>query len=54
VRVYAAGSALRRALPVPAHSVDWQRWAEQHEPELLVTPLSLSVLESVLNGISAL
>lgn len=44
VRVYADGSALLRYLPFADHSVDWQRWAEQHEPELLVTPLSLSEL----------
>lgn len=44
VRVYADGSALVRYLPFPDHSVDWQRWAEQHGPELLVTSLSLSEL----------
>jgi len=44
VRVYADGSALVRYLPFPDHSVDWQRWAEQHQPDLLVTSLSLSEL----------
>lgn len=44
MRVYADGSALVRFLPTPDHSVDWQRWAEQHEPDLLVTSLSLGEL----------
>jgi hypothetical protein len=48
VRVYADGSALVRYLPAPDHSVDWQRWAEQHGPDLLVTSLSLSELRHAL------
>jgi predicted nucleic acid-binding protein len=44
VRVYADGSALVRYLPEPAQSVDWQRWAERHQPDLLVTSLSLAEL----------
>ncbi|WP_239068569.1 PIN domain-containing protein [Cellulomonas pakistanensis] len=44
MRVYADGSALVRYLPFPEHSVDWQRWAERHGPDLLVTSLSLSEL----------
>lgn len=44
VRVYADGSALVRYLPFPDHSVDWQRWAERHGADLLVTSLSLSEL----------
>ncbi|WP_454050128.1 hypothetical protein [Cellulomonas sp. Marseille-Q8402] len=44
MRVYADGSALVRYLPTPDHSVDWQRWAEQHQADLLVTSLSLSEL----------
>jgi predicted nucleic acid-binding protein len=48
VRVYADGSALVRYLPAPDHSVDWQRWAEQHGPDLLVTSLSLMELRHAL------
>lgn len=48
MRVYADGSALVRYLPAPDHSVDWQRWAEQHGPDLLVTSLSLSELRHAL------
>lgn len=48
MRVYADGSALVRYLPAPDHAVDWQRWAEQHGPDLLVTSLSLSELRHAL------
>ena len=44
MRVYADGSALVRFLPAPDQSVDWQRWAEQRLPDLLVTSLSLAEL----------
>jgi predicted nucleic acid-binding protein len=44
VRVYADGSALVRYLPGQQHAEDWQRWAAGHEPDLLVTSLSLSEL----------
>lgn len=48
MRVYADGSALVRYLPAPDHSVDWQRWAEQHGADLLVTSLSLYELRHAL------
>lgn len=53
MRVYADGSALVRYLPAPDHSVDWQRWAEQRRPDLLVTSLSLSELRHALAGTPA-
>ncbi len=46
MRVYADGSALVRYLPGPQHGEDWLRWAAEHEPELLVTSLSLSELRA--------
>lgn len=46
MRVYADGSALVRYLPEPDFSVDWQRWAEQHERDLVTTSLSLGELRS--------
>ncbi|WP_158609718.1 PIN domain-containing protein [Cellulomonas triticagri] len=46
MRVYADGSALVRYLPEPDFSVDWQRWAEQHQGDLLISSLSLGELRS--------
>jgi hypothetical protein len=46
VRVYADGSALVRYLPGPPHAAAWQEWAAEHEPELLVTSLSLGELRA--------
>jgi len=46
VPVYADGSALVRYLHRQQHADDWQRWAAGHEPDLLVTPLSLSELRA--------
>lgn len=53
VRVYADGSALVRYLPGTDHHADWLGWAEQHEPELLVTSLSLGELRRAAAGASA-
>lgn len=46
VRVYADGSALVRYLPGAEHAEDWRGWAAEHEPELLVTSLSVSELRA--------
>lgn len=46
MRVYADGSALVRYLSREQYADDWQRWAAGHEPDLLVTSLSLSELRA--------
>lgn len=53
VRVYADGSALVRYLPGSPESEDWRRWASEHEPDLLVTSLSLNELRAAAAGQSA-
>ncbi|HEY0186613.1 MAG TPA: PIN domain-containing protein [Cellulomonas sp.] len=46
MRVYADGSALVRYLPGGDHRDAWLGWVADHEPDLLVTSLSLSELRA--------
>ncbi|WP_169164314.1 PIN domain-containing protein [Cellulomonas taurus] len=50
MRIYADGSALVRYLTGDPQSDEWRRWAAEHEPDLLVTSLSLSELRAAAAG----